>query len=108
MITNKDLFYGDVRNYYNQEIKDENNNNFMGSIEKIQRHYVSTVLALKVINSEQIYKDDEEKYLTRSFGGYQFLGRSMIDNEKARKDIKLIQNKFDSFNCYKVMKEDFN
>jgi len=108
VITNKDLFYGDVRNYYNQEIKDENNNNFMGSIEKIQRHYVSTVLALKVINSEQINKDDEEKYLTRSFGGNQFLGRSMIDNEKARKDIKLIQNKFDSFNCYKVMKEDFN
>ena len=108
VVTNKDLFYGDVRNYYNQEIKDEDNNNFMGSIEKIKRHYVSTVLALKVIKNEPIVKEDEEKYLSKSFGGNQFIGKSMIDNEKARKDIRLIQNKFDSFNCYKIMKEDLN
>ena len=112
-MTNKDLFYSDVRNYYNQQIDDEDERSkskiFLGPVENIQRHYISSVLALKKIEGAEISKEDEEKYLDDSFfTNFQYLGRSMLDVEKVRSKTGELQKKFDALNCYKTMHDDLN
>lgn len=108
LVTNKDLIYGDVKNYYNQTLNEEDSK-VLGSVEKIQRHYVSTMLAMKSINGKEIAPEDLDKYLKKTnFFTNQYLGRSILDVEAGRKKIKLIQDKFDQANCYKLMKEDIN
>ena len=107
IVTNKDLFYTDAKNYYNNDL-DEESNGGGSSIEKIQRHYKSTILALKKLRNEQIDPSDENKYLSRSFGGTSYLGLSMLNVSKAKSTVRQIQDKFDQMNCTKVMVDDLN
>lgn len=107
IVTNKDLFYSDAKNHYNQSLNENNSVGLLGSIEKIQRHYISTILAVKKMKGEQIDPEEEDLYLKKKFMNGQYLGKSMLDIESARKTIKLIQSKYETINCAKIMKEDF-
>lgn len=110
IVTNKDLFYGDVRNYYNEDINEENSSDstlFLGPVEKIQRHYVSTLLALKKLRGKGIEKSDLDRYFKKSFfSSDQFLGKSMLDLEKIRWQAKVLQDKFDELKCHKKVYQD--
>ncbi|MDD4976410.1 MAG: hypothetical protein PHY93_18780 [Bacteriovorax sp.] len=107
IVTNKDLFYTDSRNYYNSFL-DEETNGGSSSLEKIQRHYKSTILALRKLKKEDVDPDDEDKYLSRSFFGTTYLGRSMIDASNAKLLVRGIQEKFEQLNCNKVLVDDLH
>ncbi|MBC7540020.1 MAG: hypothetical protein H7281_14450 [Bacteriovorax sp.] len=107
IVTNKDLFHTDSRNYYNNTL-DEETNGGSSPIEKIQRHYKSTILALRKLKKEQIDPADEEKYLTRTFNGTSFLGKSMIDVSAAKVLAREIQDRFERINCNKALGDDLN
>lgn len=107
IVTNKDLFHTDNRNYYNSSL-DEETLGGSSSIEKIQRHYRSAILAVKKLKNESIDPRDTEKYLSRSFGGSSYLGRSMLDVSKAKLMAKSMQEKFEKLNCNKVLVDDLN
>ncbi len=107
IVTNKDLFYTDAKNYYNAELDEESKGGF-SSIEKIQRHYKSTILAIKKLKNEQIDPSDEEKYLSRNFSGRSYLGRSMLDVSKAKSMARVIQDKFQQLNCNKILVDEIN
>lgn len=109
LITNKDLISADVKNYYNQTLDEtENkNSNYLSSIEKIQRHYYSTILAMRILKGKDITEDEKNKYLSNNhFYNKKYLGQSILKLEEMRKKIKLVQDAFDKYNCYKIMKED--
>ena len=53
IVTNKDLFHTDNRTYYNSSM-DEETKGGSSSIEKIQRHYRSAILAVKKLKKEDI------------------------------------------------------
>lgn len=108
IVTNKDLFHTDERTYYNTELDEENGSRAGSDIEKIQRHYKSTILAVKKLKNEQIDPDEEEKYLSRRWNGNSFLGRSMLDVSGIRNSVKSIQDKFEKLGCTKVLVDDIN
>lgn len=108
IVTNKDLFHTDARNYYNSSLDEEKSIRASSSIEKIQRHYKSTILALRKLKQEEVDPADEEKYLARAFGGSAYLGRSMIDVSSARTQARDIQEKFEQLNCHKTLVDDLN
>lgn len=108
IVTNKDLFHTDQRTYYNTELDEENGSSASSAIEKIQRHYKSTILAVKKLKNEQLDPRDEEKYLSRSWSGSSYLGRSMLDVSGIRNAVKGIQDKFEKMGCTKVLVEDIN
>lgn len=108
IVTNKDLFHTDQKTYYNTELDEENGSNASSAIEKIQRHYKSTILAVKKLKNEQIDPDEEAKYLLRKWNGYSYLGRSMLDVSDIRNTVKNIQDKFERLGCAKVLVEDIN
>ena len=105
IVTNKDLFHTDSRNYYNTSL-DEETSGGSSSIEKIQRHYKSAILALRKLKKEEVDPADEAKYLSRSFGGTAYLGRAMIDASNAKVFARTIQDKFEQLNCNKVLVDD--
>lgn len=107
IVTNKDLFHTDSRNYYNASL-DEETGIATGSIEKIQRHYKSTILALRKLRKEEIDPADEAKYLTRSFGGSAYIGKSMLDVSAAKVLTRAIQERFDQLSCNKVLVDDLH
>ncbi len=108
IVTNKDLFHTDQKTYYNTELDEEKGTGASSSIEKIQRHYKSTILAVKKLKNEQIDPDEEDKYLSRSWSGSSYLGRSMLDVSGIRNTVKNIQDKFEKLGCTKVLVEDIN
>jgi len=108
IVTNKDLFHTDQKTYYNTELDEENGTSAGSSIEKIQRHYKSTILAVKKLKNEQIDPDEEAKYLLRKWNGSSYLGRSMLDVSDIRNTVKNIQDKFERLGCAKVLVEDIN
>ncbi|RPJ78370.1 MAG: hypothetical protein EHM20_04065 [Alphaproteobacteria bacterium] len=107
VITNKDLFHSEARNYYNSEL-DEEQRSGASSVEKIQRHYKSTILAIKKLKNEEIDPGEEEKYLSRSLFGSSYLGHSMLDVSAARNAIRDIQDRFEQLNCQKILVDDLN
>ena len=108
IVTNKDLFNTDGKNYYNAHLDEENKDFGLGPVERIQRHYKSTILALKKLKGETIDPDDEEKYLSRSFGSNSYLGRSMIDITAAKAQARNVQVVFNRMKCTNVMINDLN
>ena len=107
IVTNKDLFNTDTRNYYNNSL-DEESNDGSSSIENIQRHYKSTVLALKKLKKENLNPSDEVKYLSRSFAGTSYLGKSLLDVSSAKYLVRSIQDKFEQLNCNQVLVDEIN
>ena len=107
IITNKDLFSSDSKSFYNASL-DEETNGGSSSIEKIQRHYKSTILALKKLKNEPIDPVDEKKYLSKSFMSSAFLGKSMLEVSNAKVIARTIQDKFIQLNCNKVLIDDLN
>jgi hypothetical protein len=108
IVTNKDLFHTDQKTYYNTELDEENGALATSAIEKIQRHYKSTILAVKKLKNVAIDPDQEGKYLTRSWNGSSYLGRSMLDVSSTKNAVKEIQDKFEKLNCTKVLVDDIN
>lgn len=107
VITNKDLFHSEAKNYYNNEL-DEEERGGVSDIEKIQRHYKSTILAIKKLKKEDLDPVEEKKYLSRSWTGVSYLGRSMLDVSAAKNTIRNIQDRFEELNCNKVLVDDLN
>ncbi|MGZ3788972.1 MAG: hypothetical protein ACXVLQ_10630 [Bacteriovorax sp.] len=107
IVTNKDLFHADAKNYYNGDL-DEESSGGSSDIEKIQRHYKSTILAMKKLKKEDVEPSDEEKYLSRSWLGTSYLGRSMLEVSAAKNAVRSIQDKFEQLNCNKILVDDLN
>lgn len=104
IITNKDIIYSDVKNYYNGTINEESSRGTLGPIEKIQRHYKSAGLALKELKGQAISDADRDKYLsTNSVFGHTFIGRSMIDVSKIKVSAKSIQDAYEKLGCQRSM-----
>lgn len=104
--TNKDLIYSDVKNYYNGNMNEEENLSTGGSVEKVQRHYKSTLFALKKIKGQEISKEESKRYLEKTFFGNYFIGRSMIEISKSKKRAMDIQDIYERFGCQKSLSAD--
>jgi hypothetical protein len=107
IITNKDLFHTDAVSYYGNSL-DEEETMGLNATKKIQRHYKSTILAIKKLKFEKIDQDDKERYLKRSFWGHSYLGRSMLDVSDLRVLARNMQRRFDKLNCAKILVDDLN
>lgn len=109
IVTNKDIIHTDVKNYYNRSLNEESNPGSTSSaVEKIQRHYKSAVLALKKLKGEEISKEDENMYLTKTFLGNNFIGKSMLEVSAAKKEAKNIQDIYDKLECQRSLVEELN
>lgn len=109
IVTNKEIIHTDVKSYYNRELDETTNNSAsLSSVEKIQRHYKSAVFALKKIKGEEVSREDEEAYLTKSFFGNHFIGKSMLDVTAAKKEMKNIQDIYDRLACQKILADELH
>lgn len=106
VVTNKDIIHSDVKNYYNGTLNEENNNNMLGSVEKIQRHYKSAILALKRMKGEVISKEDNDRYLERVFLGQYFIGKSMLEVSATKNKARYIQDVYETLGCQKSLADD--
>lgn len=106
--TNKDIIHSDVKNYYNGNINEETNRGSLGSVEKVQRHYKSAILALKAIKGETIPNEDIEKYLSKPWVGSYYIGKSMIEVFNAKTKAKNIQDIYEKLSCQKNLVSDLD
>jgi hypothetical protein len=107
--TNKDIIYSDVKNYYNGTINEESDKiGVMGPVEKVQRHYKSAVLALKVIRGTSVTQDQTERYLSKQWGSSFYIGKSMLDVSASRAKAKNIQDVYERIGCQKSMNADLD
>jgi hypothetical protein len=107
IVTNKDIIYSDVKNYYNGNMNEEDNpSGNLGSVEKVQRHYKSALFALKKLKGEIVSQDDSSHYLEKQVFGSYYIGKSMIENSSAKAKIKNIQDIFEKNDCQKRLGED--
>ena len=106
--TNKDLIYSDVKNYYNGRINEEETRGFVGSVERVQRHYKSVVIALKSLKGETPSREEVDNYLTKSSFGQQYLGKSMLDVALAKKKMMNVQEIFEKLDCQKRLGDDLS
>lgn len=104
--TNKDLIYSDVKNYYNGNINEEDSFATGGSVEKVQRHYKSVLVALKKIKGDEVAKEDSKRYLEKTFLGNYFIGRSMVEVSNSKARAKSIQDVYEHFDCQKSLSAD--
>lgn len=108
VVTNKDIIYSDVKNYYNGTLNEEDNNGILGPVEKVQRHYKSAVLALKQIKGEKISASDTDRYLSKVFMGNYFIGRSMLDVSATKAKVRSIQDIFERLGCQQSLADDLS
>lgn len=103
IVTNKDIIYSDVKNYYNGTINEENNTGAMGPVEKVQRHYRSAILALRYLKGESIITADRDRYLGNPWLGSIYIGKSMIDVSATKVIAKNIQDIYERLSCHKSL-----
>ena len=109
IVTNKDIIHTDAKNHYNRELNEERNTgNAVNSIERIQRHYKSAVLAVRKIKGQPIDPSEEATYLQRSFLGGTYIGRAMLDVTNAKIEARLIQEIYDRVNCQKTLADELH
>ncbi len=108
VVTNKDIIHTDVKNHYNKELNESTNFGSMSAVEKIQRHYKSAVLALKKLKGDELSREDETTYLSKTFLGGTFIGKSMIDISQAKKQARNVQDIYDRLGCQKSLVEELN
>lgn len=109
IVTNKDIINTDIKNHYNRELNESKNNSGSYSpVEKVQRHYKSAVFALKKIKGDEVSREDEEEYLSRSFMSGQYIGKSMLDVTAAKKEIRNIQDVYERLACQKVLADELH
>lgn len=105
--TNKDIIYSDVKNFYNGSINEENNvGGYIGSVEKVQRHYKSAIFALKHIKGEEVSSEDREHYLDKSWLGSYYIGRAMIQVSDAKTKARNIQDIYERLGCQKSLADE--
>jgi cell fate (sporulation/competence/biofilm development) regulator YmcA (YheA/YmcA/DUF963 family) len=109
IVTNKDIIHTDGKSSYNRELNESTNNTGqLSSVEKIQRHYKSAVFALRKIKGEEVSREDEEQYLSRSYFSKQYIGRSMLDVTEAKKEAKNIQDIYERLACQKALTDELH
>lgn len=105
--TNKDIIYSDVKNYYNGTINEEaNNSGYVGSIEKVQRHYKSAVYALRQMKGETIPPEEKERYLDKPWLGAFYIGRSMLEVTETKAKARLVQDAYEALGCQKSFADE--
>lgn len=110
IVTNKDLFYSDVKNHYNfdtSEVTPESSSFILGPVENIQKHYFSTLLAVRQMRGEKIESSFEKSFLSEArWGKNQYLGRTILDVYNSRSILKSVQAKYEKLKCERFLKED--
>lgn len=101
IITNKDIIHSDVKNYYNGIINEDDHTASIGPIERVQRHYKSSFLALRELKGLEVSSEEKDFYLTKPFFGSFYIGKSMVDVSQSRVLAKGIQDIYEKFNCQK-------
>lgn len=108
IVTNKDIIHSDVKNYYNGNLNEDQNNTMPGAVEKIQRHYKSVIFALRQMKGEVVSKEDYESYLDRFFMGSYYIGRSMLDVSATKVKARKIQDIYENLGCQKSLANDLS
>lgn len=108
VVTNKDIIYSDVKNYYNGTINEDSNTGTLGPVEKVQRHYRSAVLALKYLKGESVSNSDSDRYLSDAWLGSIYIGKSMIDVSKTKVRAKNIQDIYERLSCQRSLVSDLD
>jgi hypothetical protein len=108
VVTNKDIIYSDVKNYYSRNLNEEDSKGGLGSVEKVQRHYRSAILALKELKGEVISNEDTNRYLDISFLGNLYIGRSMLDVSGLKTKARSIQDAFEKLGCQQSLSNDLS
>lgn len=107
VVTNRDIIYSDVKNYYNGSINEyKNDAAFIGSIEKVQRHYKSAIFALKKMKGDEVSKEDTERYLNMPWLGSYYIGRSMLEVSATKVKARNIQDIYERMGCQKSFSDE--
>ena len=109
LVTNKDLFYSDLKNKFFLRMNEAGKANFLlGNEEKIQRHYMSATYANKLLRNEDVSEDLKERYLTKRLYNTYYIGYPMLEMSGLTEKIHYVQDTYDRLECSKFLNKQLN